>query len=106
MENAPSRPTLRLDKWLVQARFFRTRSLAIEAVDAGHVRVNGIRMAKPAHPVGPGDTLSFPQGSRIRLIRVVGVAVRRGPASDSRALYADLDHPAAEDVSPEPDVLE
>jgi len=106
MELSPSRPTLRLDKWLVQARFFRTRTLASEMVDAGHVRVNGIRMAKPAHPVGAGDTLTFAQGDRIRLVRIVGVSVRRGPPEEAQALYDDLDHPAAEEVSPDPDTSE
>ncbi|WP_420899272.1 RNA-binding S4 domain-containing protein [Fertoeibacter niger] len=93
---------IRLDKWLVQARFVKTRSLAAELVDSGHVRVNGQRSAKPAQAVGPGDVLVFPQGNRIRMVRITGVALRRGSASDALALYLDLDAQVAvaEDVPP------
>ncbi|MCF1708997.1 RNA-binding S4 domain-containing protein [Tabrizicola sp. J26] len=85
------RPTERIDKWLWHARFFKTRSLATAEVAAGHVRLNGQKIAKPAHPVGEGDTLTFPQGGRIRLIRVLTLGARRGPASEAQALYLDLD---------------
>ncbi|HEX9856870.1 MAG TPA: RNA-binding S4 domain-containing protein [Paracoccaceae bacterium] len=89
------RPTLRIDKWLWQARFFRSRSLATEAVAEGHTRVNGVPVSKPAHAIGPGDTLTFPQGGRIRLIRVLHISVRRGPATEAQSLYLDLDGPDA-----------
>jgi len=81
---------MRLDKWLVQARFFKTRSLALEEVEAGHVRVNGTKTRKPAFSVGEGDTLTFPQGGHIRIIRVLDLPVRRGPASEAQTFYADL----------------
>ncbi len=84
------RPLMRLDKWLVQARFFKTRSVAVAEVEAGHVRVNGTKTRKPAFCVGEGDTLTFPQSGRIRVIRVLDLPVRRGPASEAQALYADL----------------
>lgn len=86
-------PRLRLDKWLWFARFFRSRALAAEAAAAGAVRLNGQRVAKPAQPVGPGDTLTFAQGRRIRVIRVRALAARRGPAPEARLLYDDLDPP-------------
>ncbi len=89
--------TERLDKWLWHARFFRSRSLATAEVTAGHVRINGIRVAKPAHPVRAGDTLTFVQAGRIRLVRVTGTAPRRGPAEVAQRLYHDLDS-----SSPEP----
>ncbi|AXQ93586.1 RNA-binding S4 domain-containing protein [Cereibacter azotoformans] len=92
---AADRATIRLDKWLVQARFFKTRALASALVEAGRVRLNGQHVAKPAQPVGEGDMLTFPQGGRIRLIRVVAVGARRGPASEARGLYDDLDTPPA-----------
>lgn len=88
-------PGLRLDKWLWQARFFKTRSLAAAAVSAGHVRVNGTPVSRPGRDIGPGDTLTFPQGSRIRLIRVVALGTRRGPAQEAAGLYLDLDAPPA-----------
>jgi ribosome-associated heat shock protein Hsp15 len=83
--------TARLDKWLWHARFFRSRSLAVAEVAAGHVRINGVKVAKPAHPLRAGDTLTFPQGSRIRVVRVTGTSLRRGPAEAAQRLYADLD---------------
>lgn len=87
---------VRLDKWLWHARFFRSRSLATAEVAAGHVRINGVKVAKPAHPVRTGDTLTFPQGSRIRLVRVTGTSLRRGPAAVAQRLYSDLDSSAPE----------
>ncbi|THD84544.1 RNA-binding S4 domain-containing protein [Aliigemmobacter aestuarii] len=86
---------MRIDKWLWQARFFKTRGLATDLVAAGHLRLNGQRVAKPAQAVGAGDTLTFPQGGRVRLIRVTGLPGRRGPASEAQSLYLDLDAPAA-----------
>ncbi len=82
---------LRLDKWLWQARFFRSRTLAAELVHGGHLRLNGARVTKPGATVGPGDTLTFPQGDRIRLIRIVDIGLRRGPAAQAQMLYLDLD---------------
>ena len=90
-QEGPARATMRLDKWLVQARFFKTRGLACELVESGRVRVNGQRTAKPAYAIGAGDVLTFPQGGRIRLVRVLGLTVRRGPASEAASLYLDLD---------------
>ena len=82
---------IRIDKWLWQARFFKTRGLAAGAVSGGHLRLNGTPMGKPGHAVGPGDVLTFPQGSRIRVVRILACGARRGPAEEARALYADLD---------------
>lgn len=95
-------PKLRLDKWLWQARFFKTRALAAEIVEAGHLRLNGQRCTKPGHAVSQGDTLTFPQGTRIRLIRVLEPGARRGPATEARRLYLDLDAPALSPDFPGP----
>nr|WP_253944560.1 RNA-binding S4 domain-containing protein [Pseudogemmobacter hezensis] len=84
---------MRLDKWLWQARFFKTRTLAALVVGEGHVRVNGTPVSRPSREVGPGDVLTFPQGRNIRLIRVLGTGVRRGPASEAQTLFLDLDAP-------------
>lgn len=81
----------RVDKWLWFARFFKTRGLASEMVAGGRLRLNSAKTRKPAHPVGPGDVLTFPQGDRIRVIRVLALAVRRGPAPEAQALYQDLE---------------
>ena len=89
----PDRPTLRLDKWLWHARFFKTRTLAAKQVTSGHVRVNSVKTAKAATPVGPEDVLTFPQARRIRVIRITGIGARRGPPAEAQALYEDLTPP-------------
>ena len=87
----PNQPKLRIDRWLWQARFFRSRTTAAEEVSEGHVRVNGQRIVKPGYALGSGDVLTFPLGGRIRLIRVVELGQRRGPSQEARRLYDDLD---------------
>ena len=82
---------IRLDRWLHHARFWKTRTAAAEAVAGGAVRLNGQRVTKAAQAVGPGDTLTFVQGGRVRLIRVLAPGARRGPAEEARGLYHDLD---------------
>ncbi|MDX2234067.1 MAG: S4 domain-containing protein [Hyphomonadaceae bacterium] len=85
----------RLDVWLWRARFFKTRSLAGAAVEAGGLFVerNGQSrsVAKAATRVQPGDGVSFRLGADIRTVRVVAVGVRRGPAAEARALYVELE---------------
>jgi ribosome-associated heat shock protein Hsp15 len=85
-------PTLRIDKWLWWARFFITRSLAAKIV-AGGLQVNGTRTNKSKTAIKPGDTLTFMQERSIRVIRVVALGHRRGPASEAAALYEDLAPP-------------
>ena len=81
---------IRLDKWLWHARIFKTRSLATRQVQRGLVRVNGVKTAKPAQGVGPGDTLTFALGGRVRVLRIVAAGARRGPATEAQALYLDI----------------
>lgn len=85
--------SLRIDKWLWHARFFKTRSLAAKTVGEGRFRVNGTPISKPARAVVPGDTLTFPLGPHIRLIRIEALGTRRGPAPEAQTLYTDLDPP-------------
>ncbi len=85
--------SLRVDKWLWQARFFKTRTLAAKIVTSGAVRVNGNRIAKASASVKPEDTLTFPQGDRIKVVRIVELGTRRGPAPEAQALYEDLTPP-------------
>jgi len=81
---------IRLDKWLWQVRFFKTRSLASREVAAGHVRLNGVRTVKPAQRVSVNDILTLVQDSQVRVVRIVGLGTRRGPADEAQALYDDL----------------
>lgn len=80
----------RLDKWLWFARVVKTRSLAAKLVLDGHVRVNAQRTEIPAKPVGPGDVLTIALESRIAVLRIVAIGARRGPFSEARLLFEDL----------------
>ena len=81
---------LRLDKWLWQARFFKTRPLAAQVVQKGRIRINQVRVSKPHYRLRPGDVLTFPQGKVIRVVRVLALGTRRGPAPEAQTLYEDL----------------
>jgi len=88
----------RVDKWLWHARFFKTRSLAAKQISAGHLRLNGSKITKTAQSVTSGDVLSFPQGRQIRVVEVVAIGERRGPAPEAQALY--LDKTPKQDILP------
>jgi len=79
---------LRIDKWLWAARFFKTRSLAAQAVDGGRVQLNGQRV-KPAKDVKPGDELAVHIGELEWVIEVRALSDRRGPATEARRLYEE-----------------
>lgn len=83
----------RIDKWLWCSRFFKTRSLASAFVSKGNVRVTRhdqvMRIEKPAFCIRPGDELVFMTGARLRVIRVLFCASRRGPAPEAQSLYED-----------------
>jgi ribosome-associated heat shock protein Hsp15 len=92
--------TIRIDKWLWYARFYKSRTLATRAVAAGSVRINSERVVKSHGSVCPGDVLTFPHGHDIRVIRVVNLGERRGPAPEARELYEDLPPPQAAAAAP------
>ena len=81
---------VRLDKWLWAARFFKTRSLATEAVSGGKVEVNGER-AKPAKAIRPGDEIRLRLGPHEHILIVRDLAERRGPAAVAQTLYQETD---------------
>jgi ribosome-associated heat shock protein Hsp15 len=87
--------SIRLDKWLWQARFCKSRGLAARLIADGVIRVNSVRVTKPAAVVHVGDGLSFALAGRVRAVRILALGSRRGPATEARTLYADLDDPAA-----------
>ncbi|MEZ5730877.1 MAG: RNA-binding S4 domain-containing protein [Paracoccaceae bacterium] len=90
---------IRIDKWLWQARFFKTRSLAAATVAGGHLRINGDKTDKPGRAVGPGDVLTFRQAGRVRVVRILDCGLRRGPANEAQRLYSDLDAPEGDPVT-------
>lgn len=79
---------VRIDKWLWAARFFKTRSLATDAVSGGKVKLNGVAV-KPARDVKPGDRLEIHNGETRWEVVVIGLSEKRGPATEARLLYEE-----------------
>ncbi len=97
---AKSRPTgstpeetdeQRLDKWLVYARFAKTRAVAAALVEGGRVRINGARVTNAAKKVEAGDVLTLALPHATRVVRVLGAAERRGSFKDAQTLYDDVE---------------
>jgi ribosome-associated heat shock protein Hsp15 len=86
----PPVPGLRLDKWLYQARVFKTRALAAERIEKGGIRLNGQPCRKPGKLARVGDELAISAFGRLRVVRVLALGDRRGPASEAQLLYQDL----------------
>lgn len=82
---------LRLDKWLWAARFFKTRPLAVEAINGGHVHVNDERV-KPSRAVRPGDVLRIRKGVDTWKVTVLGLNDKRRPAKEAVLLYQEDEH--------------
>ena len=80
----------RLDKWLVYARFARTRSVASELIEAGRIRVNGTRVTRPDRALCAGDVLTMALPHATKVVRVLSVAERRGSFPEAQTLYEDL----------------
>jgi ribosome-associated heat shock protein Hsp15 len=80
----------RIDQWLWQARFFRTRTLAHEACERGRVRLNGSRIEKAHRGVQPGDILTLAWADRIRVVQVNGLAQRRVSPREALTLYQEV----------------
>lgn len=91
---------IRLDKWLWHARFVKTRSRATQLCSEGRIRIDGTVIDKPAVIVRPGQVLTFILGRHVRVIEVLAVGARRGPAIEARALYRDLAPPASDTALP------
>ena len=81
---------LRIDKWLWAARFYKTRSLAVEEINKGRVLVNE-QAVKPAREVKPGDLVTLRQGPVTRIVTVQGLSGQRGPAPVAQQLYAETE---------------
>jgi ribosome-associated heat shock protein Hsp15 len=81
---------VRIDKWLWAARFFKTRSLAADAVERGRVRIGG-EPVKPARAVKVNDKIAVDNGSDRWEVMVLGLSDKRGPAPVARALYSETE---------------
>ena len=83
----------RLDKWLWCARFMKTRADCARLVAEGLVRINRQVTDKPHARLRPGDVLTIPLRGDVRVVRVLALATRRGPAPEAQALYEEVDGP-------------
>ena len=90
MSEAGGGDAIRLDRWLHHARLFKTRTLAAEAIGGGGIRVNGQPCRKPAQMVRPGDTVTVSAHGRVRVLRVLALGERRGPATEAATRYEDV----------------
>jgi ribosome-associated heat shock protein Hsp15 len=82
---------MRIDKLLWFLRLASSRSFAQDWVQAGHIRLNGRRIGKPSAAIAPGDVLTLPMRTRVRVIEIVTLPGRRGPAAEAIACYRVLD---------------
>jgi len=83
-------PKIRIDKWLWAARFFKTRSLASDAINGGHVHLNGARI-KTSRAVAIGDEVRIQRGREEMIVVVQALSDKRGPAAVAHALYAETE---------------
>jgi len=83
----------RIDKWLVYARVVKTRTLGQALAASGHVRLNGRKIDDPAQPVKAGDVLTIGLHGRVRVLKVLDFAERRGSFAVASELYEDLTPP-------------
>ena len=90
MSKMTEQDSLRVDKYLWFARFFKTRSLATKHANGGRIRINGNKIKKSSDTLRIGDILTFVQGNEIRVIRVLNLGTRRGPAQEAQSLYEDI----------------
>jgi len=81
---------VRIDRFLFFIRLVKSRTLAQGLIDTGHVRLDGRRVEKPSEDVRVGSTIAFPLHGRVRVLRVLGLPERRGPASEARTCYEEL----------------
>ena len=87
-------PTVRLDLWLWAARFYKTRTLAKQAIESGKVEVGG-QGAKPSRPLRAGEQLQVRRGDELFEIEVLALSSKRGSASVAQALYRESDQSKA-----------
>jgi ribosome-associated heat shock protein Hsp15 len=87
-------PRVRLDKWLYAARFYKTRTIAAQAIESGRARVDDQRV-KPSYAVKPGTRINLSKDSLVWKVEVAAVSDKRGPASEAARLYREFPDSAA-----------
>ena len=81
---------MRVDRFLFFIRLLKSRTLAQGLLDEGHVRIDGKRVEKPSEDVRVGSIIALPLHGKVRVLRVLSLPGRRGPAADARACYQEL----------------
>jgi ribosome-associated heat shock protein Hsp15 len=81
---------LRIDRFLHCIRLVKSRTIAQSVIDTGHVRIDGKRVGKSADEVRVGSVVALPLHDRVRILRVLALPRRRGPAAEARACYQEL----------------
>lgn len=82
---------MRLDRYLFFIRLVKSRTLAQALIDQGHVRIDGKRVAKPSEEVRGGSVIALPLRGQVRVLRVISLPARRGPAAEARSHYEEID---------------
>ena len=81
---------MRIDRYLHCIRLVKSRTLAQSVIETGHVRIDGRRVEKPSEDVRVGSVIALPLRDRVRVLRVLALPERRGPASEARLAYEEL----------------
>src|SRR5436190_23629249 len=87
---------LRIDRFLFFIRLLKSRTLAQGLIEEGHVRLDGKRVTKPSEEVRVGSVVALPLRGQVRILRVISLPQRRGPASEARLAYEEIDEGSAE----------
>ena len=82
---------MRLDLLLVRLLFAKSRAIAQRWIEGGHMRCNCARITRVQHPVSEGDVLTLPIGRHVRVIEILALPQRRGPATEAQSCYRELD---------------
>jgi ribosome-associated heat shock protein Hsp15 len=82
---------VRVDRYLHCIRLVKSRGLAQALIETGHVRIDGKRVAKPSEAVRVGSTIAFPLHDRVRILKVLALPDRRGPAAEARTCYEEVE---------------
>ena len=82
---------MRLDRFLFCIRLVKSRTLAQALIEEGNVRIDGKRVAKTSEDVRVGSVVALPLHGRVRVLRVLSLPTRRGPAPEARTCYAELE---------------
>ena len=82
--------SMRIDRFLFFIRLVRSRTIAQHVIEAGYVRIDGKRVEKPSEDVRPGSIVALPLHGPVRVLRILELPSRRGPAAEARACYEEL----------------